>query len=396
MSEKRKLLWHSNAPFSSTGYGQQTGLVTPHLVEHYDLSISSFYGLNGARLDYNGVTILPGFEGDYGNKTLPTHAERVFGGDLRGGLVVTLLDVWVLDPLRMRHLDMACWVPVDHEPAPPMVKRFFAESGAIPLAMSKFGAKQLAEFDPIYVPHAVDTSIYKPIPQADARAFTQIPKGKFVVGMVAANKGNPSRKAFAEALLAFKHFHARHDDARLYLHTEMTGAVDGVNLPALIDNVGLDRDVVLFADQYRMQLFPFSPQQMSHVFSSMDVLLAASCGEGFGIPVLEAQACGVPAIVSDFSAQPEICGSGWTVKGSPYYTPQNSWQVHPDVEDIADALNRAHAAGGAQNKTLSEKAVGHAVKYDVEVVMEKHMLPALEEVRERIAQRAPAELKAAA
>lgn len=393
MSDLPKLLWHSNAPFSPTGYGQQTGLITPHLAEHYDLSISSFYGLSGARLNYNGIPILPGYEGEYGNKTIPMHAERVFGG-LRDGLVVTLMDVWVLDPLRMRHLDMACWVPVDHDPAPPMVTRFFRESGAIPLAMSKFGAKQLAEFDPIYVPHAVDTSVYRPIPKAEARTYTKLPDDSFIVGMVAANKGNPSRKAFAEALLAFKRFHERHEDSRLYLHTELSGEIDGVNLPALIDNVGLSRDAVLFADQYRVRLFPFSDEQMAHVYSSLDVLLSASCGEGFGIPVIEAQACGVPAIVTDFSAQPEVCGAGWTVKHTPYYTPQNSWQAHPDVDDMVDALNRAFDQHGSEE--LAKRAVAHAAQYDVETVMTEHMLPALEAVRERIAQREPVELKAAA
>lgn len=38
-----KLLWHSNAPWSPTGYGQQTGLFLPLLQEHYDLAVSSFY-----------------------------------------------------------------------------------------------------------------------------------------------------------------------------------------------------------------------------------------------------------------------------------------------------------------------------------------------------------------
>jgi len=35
-----KLIWHSNAPFVASGYGQQTALFTPRLNEHYDVSIS--------------------------------------------------------------------------------------------------------------------------------------------------------------------------------------------------------------------------------------------------------------------------------------------------------------------------------------------------------------------
>jgi len=391
MSEKPKLLWHSNAPFSSTGYGNQTGLFTPPLAEHFDLAISSFYGLSGARLRYGDITIYPGVEGDWGNQTLPMHAERFFGG-LRDGLVVTLMDVWVLDPAVIRQMNVACWVPVDHDPAPPRVKAFFQHSQAVPIAMSRFGERMLAEFDPLYVPHGVDTEIYRPIPQAEARKVTRLPDDLFVVGMVAANKGNPSRKAFAESLLAFKAFHDRHPDSKLYLHCEIQGKVEGVNIPALIEHCGLDSDAVLFADQYRVQFNPFSPETMAHVYSSMDVLLAASCGEGFGIPVLEAQACGVPVIVSDFSAQPELCFAGWLVKTHPYFSPQHSWQVHPDIVDITDALNRAYAQRGR----LGEKARTGALAYDVTTVVAEHFLPALEKVQSRYEKQEPVALEAAA
>jgi hypothetical protein len=134
-----KLLWHSNAPWAPTGYGQQTGLFAPHLAKHYDLAISSFYGLDGARIVWNDIPVFPGVPGQYGNENLIPHARSHFGGDTRGGLVVSLMDVWVLDPRVCSQLNMACWVPVDHDPAPPGVKNFFLQSGAIPIAMSKFG-----------------------------------------------------------------------------------------------------------------------------------------------------------------------------------------------------------------------------------------------------------------
>ena len=45
-----------------------------------------------------------------------------------------------------------------------------------------------------------------------------------MVGIVAVNKGAPSRKSLAEMIEAFAIFRARHDDALLYLHTELLGA----------------------------------------------------------------------------------------------------------------------------------------------------------------------------
>ena len=91
-----KLLFHSNAPWSPTGYGQQTALFAPLLAEHYDLAVSSFYGLEGAPRRWQGIPVLPGIGGEYGSQSMIDHAGRFFGGDPRNGLVVTLLDVWVL------------------------------------------------------------------------------------------------------------------------------------------------------------------------------------------------------------------------------------------------------------------------------------------------------------
>ena len=382
---KPPLLIHSNAPWTPTGYGQQTALFTPGLSEHYDLGISAFYGLEGNIIHWHGCPVYPGIGQTHGNETILQHAQ-VHMGDLRAGLAMTLMDVWVLEPAVWRQLNTCCWTPIDHEPAPDPIVSFFAESGAIPIAMSKFGEEQLrnAGLDPLYVPHAIDTSIYKPLDKAESREITHLPADTFIVGQVAANKGNPSRKCFAEAMQAFRLFHAKHPEARLYLHTEISGMFDGVNLPDLIRNTGVDPDTVIFPDQYRVIHFPYPPEIMAKIYSSLDVLLAPSAGEGFGIPVIEAQACGVPVIVSDFSAQPELCGAGWLVSGTKVYTPLKAWQFHPDVDDIHDALRQAYVSGDH-----SAKARAHAEQYDLKVVLNRYMLPALTEVQARFDDRKP-------
>ncbi len=390
-----KLLWHSNAPWATTGYGAQTALMAPRLVGGHDLAISAFYGLEGARLRFGDINVLPGLGRTYGNELIQAHANAHFGGDLRGGIVLSLMDVWVLDTRIWSTMNVAAWVPVDHDPAPPNVLRFFRETGAIPLAMSEFGMEQLAEFNPIYVPHGVDTSVYKPHDQAEARKAVGLPGDAFVVGMVAANKGNPSRKCFEEAIRAFAALRRRHDDAVLYLHTEIHGQEAGVNLPALIQAVGLPEGSYCFTDQTRYQFDPIPPSLMAKVYSGLDVLLNPAAGEGFGIPVLEAQACGTPAIVTDFSAMREVCGAGWKVKYDQTFTPQLSWQARPDIADIAEALDDAYRLPAAGRRALSERAVSHAATYDADLVAEQYFLPALEEVQARIEAR-PKPLRAAA
>jgi glycosyltransferase involved in cell wall biosynthesis len=205
--------------------------------------------------------------------------------------------------------------------------------------------------------------------------------------MVAANKGNPSRKCFHEAFEAFKLLRQQHSDAILYVHTEYTGRFGGVDLPALMHDVGVPVEAVWFPDQYRMTHYPFPHSRMAEFYSAMDVLLMPSAGEGFGIPAVEAQACGVPVIASDFSAQPELLGAGWLVDGQRTYTPIGSFQFRPSIPDIFDALRQAYNAAGSD--ALAAKARAHAEQYDINRVLEEFMLPALEAAAGRFADRAP-------
>jgi glycosyltransferase involved in cell wall biosynthesis len=396
MNARPKLLWHSNAPFAPTGYGCQTGLFAPRLNEHYDLRVSSFYGLEGAPLIYDGVKILPGLGGGtYGNEALPYHTREFFGQDPRGGTLVTLMDVWVLDAKMLNRHNTACWVPVDHDPAPPRVRLFFQQSEAVPLAMSRFAEEKLQDYDPIYVPHGIDTSVYRPI--EDVRSLFGISEDRFIVGMVAANKGNPSRKSFVAALQAFGEFHRKHPEALLYLHTDVDGQFSaGVPLEPVMDAVGIPPEALRVTSQYAIHFDPTPPQVMAKLYNAMDVLLQPSTGEGFGIPIVEAQACGTPVITTDFSAMKEVNGAGWQVSGSRWWTPQQSWQLQPEVADIVEALGAAYSQSKAGKAELAKRAREHALQYDIERVLREHMLPALEQVRERYEDRQPVTLKAAA
>lgn len=394
MSDTLKILWHSNAPWAPTGYGQQTALWAPRLNERFDLQISSYYGLECAPLVWNGVKVLPGVGGGFGNESLPHHVRRFFG-EPRNGLVITLLDVPTLDPELCTRFDLAAWVPIDHDPAPPDVIEFFKRSGALPIAMSRFGQERLIEaFDGVlYVPHAVDPTVLRPV--EDARGLIDCGPDDFVVGMVAANKGNPSRKNFVAALQAFARLRRDRENAKLYLHADLKGHIDaGVDLYEVIRALEIPADSLKRPDTYGIYFDPVGPGVMAAVYSAMDVLLAPSAGEGFGVPILEAQACGTPAIVTDFSAMSEVCGAGWKVGYEPWWTRQGSWQALPRVDELHEALEACYQLTSTGRADLARQARAHALQYDVETVMAEHMLPALDAVQERLEERRkPAKLR---
>lgn len=385
-----KVLWHSNAPWSPTGYGQQTGLFTPLLKEHHDVTISSFYGLDGAPLEWSGIQVLPGIPQDFGNMSLWQHAEEVFGAR-RDGLLFTLMDVWVLDSSLIKGLNAACWVPVDHDPCPPAVIDFFANSDAIPICMARFGQEQLARFNPLYVPHGVDTEVYKPEDRSKVREALDLDEDAFVIGMAAANKGRPSRKAFSEAFQGVAPIIRENENAYLYLHTIMEPShAAGENIPKLLDALEIPRDRVRVTNQYRNIYRPFPPDAMSRLFyNALDVLINPSWGEGFGITPLEAQACGVPVVVGDNTAQREVCGAGWQVEGRRVWTGQNSWQHSPLPEDITSALEECRTLPAAQRASLKTAARQHALKYDAKRVCKEFLLPSLRQVELRLEARRP-------
>ena len=69
-----------------------------------------------------------------------------------------------------------------------------------------------------------------------------------------------------------------------------------------------------------------SPADLPALYSAARVLLYPSLYEGFGLPPLEAMACGCPVIVSKTSSLPEVCGD------AAYY-------INPcDIEEMAEAL----------------------------------------------------------
>ena len=375
-----KILWHSNAPWAATGYGQQTRIFTPMIRDAgADVAISCAYGLSGAQTTWQGMTLYPGVADAYGNDVISTWALDHLKHPNNGWLVI-LYDAWVFQAPTIGNFHNAVWVPVDHDPIPPMVLDYFRRFSGLPLAMSQFGVDKFAEQDieALYVPHGFD-DFYKPQDKAIAREALGLPGDAFVVGMNMANKGGDlHRKAFGEQIAAFARFAKDRDDALLYLHTEEFGHMRGWNLRNYCAALDIE-DRVIFADQMTYRL-GVPPEAMPHLYSSFDVLMNATFGEGFGIPIIEAQAAGVPVIVNDSTAMPELCKTGWVSDGQPlWHETSQSWWKLPFVADLVSALEEAY-----ETPATPADVAARVEQFRASNVFANHWVPALENMAERV------------
>jgi glycosyltransferase involved in cell wall biosynthesis len=141
--------------------------------------------------------------------------------------------------------------------------------------------------------------------------------------------------------------------------------------------MGIPEDRLAFPPDVAWHLHVMDNQFVAGVMAGFDVLLNPSMSEGFGIPIIEAQACGVPVIVSDHSSMPELCQSGWLVSGDRWWDgAQMGFALMPSVDSILENLETAYENRGKQ--LIKDAAVEFAQTYDAERVAEKYWAPALE------------------
>jgi glycosyltransferase involved in cell wall biosynthesis len=305
-----RIAWYSNSCAVNSGYGQQSAQVVHQMVKDgHEAAIVANHGAQFLMNCTHGHPILPEGLMRYSIDAAPENIKSWIGD--QPGFGVVLFDLWPLTGIEaFKELNLACWTPVDHQPLPPLVARFLAEGGHHAIAMSRFGEQELLKAgvpreEVTYIPHGIDTAVFNDKGMG-ARAAMGIPEDAFLVVTVAANRGRiPIRKAFGPMADAMATFMRDRPDVYWMIHTEPQGLSEGVNLPRLMQATGVDSQRVRYP--HPIQFRNGIPQEaIAQMLSAANCHLLTSMGEGFGIPVAEAAACGTLSVVSDFSAQPEL------------------------------------------------------------------------------------------
>jgi len=335
--------------------------------------------------------------------------------------IFTQGDAHMVDVLAMKPRPFwICYYPLDGDPINTQIASVIKRAD-VRVAMSRFGQaltrKQLG-ISVEYVPHGVDTKLFSPINKKVARReiFAKLgirlpidPDEAFIFGCVARlNK----RKHHMRLLEAFRIFLEKDEERRkncyLYLHLDPKDALyigDPNHDYFFLEQIevrGIANNVII-TPQFNPQNKTYSyingiPEaDMSLLYNAFDVHVLPTGGEGFGIPIVEAMACGLPNILTDYTTSTEFMAIGDNGK---YVKPEDlrGTLVPPsrlymemcgvkkawvDVKEFAKAMEKYYMAPELA-KIHGEKAREWAVKhYDWEVV-EKMWKPIFDKINTKV------------
>jgi glycosyltransferase involved in cell wall biosynthesis len=148
------------------------------------------------------------------------------------------------------------------------------------------------------IPEGVDTDLFRPIDDAALLAeWRRRVLGEDVPFLLYVGKPT-KRRNLPNLLRAFAHLkRARRLPHKLLL---IGTALPGTSFQQLVDELALGSEIVTI---------PHAPHaEIALAYNACSVMLYPSSYEGFGMPVLEAMACGAPVVTLNNTAFPEFAG----------------------------------------------------------------------------------------
>lgn len=259
-----------------------------------------------------------------------------------------MVTMWNLHP-ELQSLPTVAYMPVEGAPLNMRWTKQWEKSPNLQIiTCSNYGAKVLSEagFGGYMAYHGVSPEFrpYSP-EEREAKRHVMGWDDKFIVLCVAQNVGRKNWPRLFEALALMR---KKNPDVYLYAHTVPFNAfwLGGHDLPQLVEQIGV-ADRVIFNDQLlgHNDSVPLSGGErpgLVDFYNMADCFVLPSKVEGFGLPLAEAMACGLPVATTNYAAQAEVVGDAGIL------LPVHDWEwnqshsryanVHP--RDIAWAINR--------------------------------------------------------
>jgi len=388
-------IWGKSA-YSKVVYNLSTRLLKEgHKVAHIPMGRS----LRGGKFNHSGVLVY--------SSGLDTFAQDVSVEhylNFKADMLITVKEPWVFSTLHKEAINFVPMAIIDHAPVSQSIISRLQTAFKV-IAISRFGENELKrnDIDSTYIPHGVPTDVYRPLNEEQRMAcrkmFSHDPD-EFVVGIVAMNR---SRKLISRQILGYNRFRELNPDVKshLFIWTDLqpirkydepsVGISDvGVSLLPEIMELGMG-EAIRWPD--RRNVAEGMPEwagdnfvdgwDMVKLYNSFDVNMLCSGGEGAGLPYLEAAACGVPSIGTEYAGAPEYVGPGLVVPAKEYVilnAPGTRYAL-PNIDDMAAALTKLM---NTNREKLARKLRVHAERYSWDNVVKRYMNPFLEDCEKEL------------
>jgi glycosyltransferase involved in cell wall biosynthesis len=408
---KRRLLFCGEASWLSTGFAKfgREVIKRLHATGKYDIAEMGNYGRQDApqvaTLPWRFYGVLPMNEEE--NRIYQGNPQCQFGlykfdavvADFQPDILVSQLDPWMMQHLvssRFRGNYKLLLTPtVDSAPQrQEWIDKEFSKADVI-TTYSRF-ARRVLESQGVKVADVtspgVDLNVFKPMDKNALRKEWGLGKGEdrtktlFVIGTVMHNQ---KRKLFTDlfesyAMLRKKHANVREIEKSVLLcHTSWPDV--GWDIPELLQRSGVQRHVIFTykcdscSHVFLHWFIPTNPagmgqcvfcgnhtahmpnthnsvseEDLAEIYNLMDIYCQPAICEGWGVPVVEAKACGIPVLCSNYSALEDHVENGGAlpIPVDRYYTEAETMAVRTfcDREALASLFKRLLTNHDERNK----------------------------------------------
>ena len=387
-----KFLWLSDAG-CTTGFARVTHAIGERLVEDYGHQIS---------------VLAVNHRGDSWSCERPGHdhptplrlyrPDTIVGADIYGqsrilemlgkiepdavvmlfdpSVILTLLFKNKYDPqnILLQYRPILSYIPDDGINLPPRWTTIVPKVTNV-VAMSRHGQQAYEGSKLVY--HGVDQEVFWPIGErpkvasngvvcktkADCKRALGYDPDHFLVGRVDTNSGRKDYPALVKALWPLM---KKYSDIDVHFQCEDEGNSVGIRFQALLSREEPAVDHMRFHFPGLHSSYEGWPlADLNVLYSAFDCFVSTSRGEGFGLTLLEAAACGIPIVAQNVSAIPEVVGDGGILLEPKdlITTPAGEDNWLPDASRFTNAIERLYlskglrrdlgAAGAAHAKTFS-------------------------------------------
>lgn len=382
---KKRILWCSQSPSLHTGYGVITHDILLRLAatKKYEIACQGWFERPAANPTFP-------FEGEHSSK----FPFRIYHTDLNkndmdmrsknGGKTIDAVlqdfkpdvcmffgDIYMMDWIQshqgLKNYHIATYFPVDGMPIPDKWKQYlqFVDT---PVCFSQFGQRVAGmtlnrPISMIY--HGVDFKLWSsplsPKVRKEKREEMFGTDDVVVFGMVARNQPRKNIPALYEA---FSEHIKTHPKSRLLIHA--CNLDQGWNLERIGIEFGVSDKVYITPGLHPNRGVPNNILRL--IYGCMDVHVNTAWGEGFGIPIIESMAAGIPNIIPAYTVGPEFIGDskgGGLLKVASFAVEPGSHirRAYVDVKHLKLTMDKL-AENPAMRTELGQNAQRFASKFD--------------------------------